>query len=181
MACEVALMTPQVDVQAMDSLYNQATWNQQLSPELTSPVHVPSPLSAGSAVRSPASSVHSPAPLSHAGSPMPASMPRVTCCSPVSANSPNMQAVAHSPIMQGTPVMDNVLSIVKQECLDYNGCSGMDAHHDSLSSLLRNDMIAVQNLSMLPPHMGPPHPREILDGECLLLFFCLKKCDQLLK
>ena len=176
-------MTPQVDVQTMDSLYSQATWNQQLSPELTSPVHAHSPLSAGSAVHSPASSAHSPAPLSHAGSPM----PMVNgCCSPVSAvGSPNVQAVAHSPIMQQvTPVMDNMLSVVKQECLDvdqlrFNNCAPMDSHHhDSLSSLLRsNEMIAVQNLSMLPPHMGPPHPREILDGEesvCLLFL----RCDQ---
>ena len=167
-------MTPQVDVQAMDSLYNQATWNQQLSPQLGSPVHAHSPLSAGSAVHSPASCVHSPAPLSHAGSPMPASM--VSCCSPVSANSPNMQAAAHSPIMPGAPVMETMLSTIKQECLEvdhlrYHSCVAMDGQHDSLSSLLRNnEMIAVQNLSMLPPHMGPPHPREILDGECLFTF-----------
>jgi len=166
-------MTTQVDVQAMDSLYNQATWNQQLSPELTSPVHAHSPLSAGSAVHSPASSAHSPAPLSHNGSPMPAAMVN-GCCSPGSAGSPNIQAAAHSPILH--PVVDNMLSVVKQECLDmdqmrFNNCAPMDNHHDGLSSLLRNsEMIAVQNLSMLPPHMGPPHPREILDGERVFVF-----------
>lgn len=154
MACEVAVMNPQqLDVSAMESLYNQGTWNQPLSPELSyahSPqgsVHSPSTVGANSPV------------LSHAGSPMPAA-----CCSPVSVHSPNMQA-AHSPIMQGSP--DNMLSSsgVKQEHLD----ADLRFEHgacDSLSSLLRsNDMIAVQNMAMAPPHMGPPHPREILDGE----------------
>ena len=138
----------------MESLYNQGPWSQPLSPELSSPVYSPhasahSPLSTVSA--------HSPV-LSHAGSP-PAGA--IGCCSPVSAHSPSMQA-AHSPIMHGSPV--DMLSSVKQEQFDelrYN--SNCD---DSLSSLLRNnELIAAQNMAMAPPHMGPPHPREILDGK----------------
>lgn len=153
----VALMNPQMDP-TMESLYNQSTWNQPLSPEMNSSVY---------AAHSPQGSVHSPGSahspvLSHAGSPMPAAP---GCCSPVSVHSPmpNMQA-AHSPIMAGSP--DNMLSSVKQEQLDVelHYCS-----HDScesLSSLLRsNDMIAAQNMAVAPPHMGPPHPREILDGK----------------
>lgn len=165
MACEV-MMNTQVEVAAMEGLYNHGTWNQPLSPELGSPVHAHSPLNT---VRSPSASssvsVHSPV-LSHAGSPMPA-LPG--CCSPVSAQSPNMQAAVHSPVMQqqqhGSPA-DRMLSggAVKQEQLDAelrysDSC-------DSLSTLLRNnEMIAAQNMAMLPPHMGPPHPRELLDGE----------------
>lgn len=159
MACEVLMnqMEP-----AMESLYNQSTsWNQPLSPEMNSPVY--SAHSPQGSVHSPAScssSAHSPV-LSHAGSPLPG------CCSPVSAHSPNMQA-AHSPAnIAGSPV-DGMLSSVKQEQLDaeLRYCGGDSC--DSLSSLLRsNDMIAAQNLAVAPPHMGPPHPREILDGELL--------------
>ena len=158
MACEVALMN-QMDP-AMESLYNQSTWNQPLSPEMTSPVY--SAHSPQGSVHSPASA-HSPV-LSHAGSPLPAAP---GCCSPVSAHSPNMQA-AQSPVnVAGSPV-DSMLSSVKQEQLDaeLRYCSGDNC--DSLSSLLRsNDMIAAQNLAVAPPHMGPPHPREILDGELI--------------
>lgn len=158
MACEVAVMTHQMEVPAMDSLYNQGTWSQPLSPELSSPVYAHSPQGS---VHSPSSVIaHSPI-LSHAGSPMPAAP---GCCSPVSVHSPNMQA-AHSPIMQGSPV-DNMLSNVKQEHLDAELRYAASDNCDSLSSLLRNnEMIAAQNMAMAPPHMGPPHPREILDGK----------------
>ncbi len=149
MAC---VMNPQMDVPAMESLYNQGTWNQPLSPELGSPVYAHSPQGS---VHSPQSVGSNSPVLSHAGSPMPAAQ---GCCSPVSVHSPNMQA-AHSPVMAGSPA--NMLSSVKQEQFDrYNNDSC-----DSLSSLLRNDMIAAQNMAMAPPHMGPPHPREILDGK----------------
>ena len=157
MACEVAMMNPQVDVPAMGGLYNQATWNQPLSP-----VHAHSPIGS---MHSPSSvSVHSPV-LSHAGSPMPA-MPG--CCSPVTVHSPNMQA-AHSPVMHGSPA-DSILNNVKQEQMDAELRYNVENCCDSLSSLLRNDMIAAQNMAMIPPHMqGPPHPREILDGEFTLI------------
>ena len=74
-----------------------------------------------------------------------------------------MQA-AQSPVVAGSPA-DNMLSSVKQEQFDRYG-----DNCDSLSSLLRsNDMIAAQNMAMAPPHMGPPHPREILDGKLVQL------------
>jgi hypothetical protein len=58
-----------------------------------------------------------------------------------------------------------MLSSVKQE-QHLDDLRFENAACDSLSSLLRsNDMIAVQNLALAPPHMGPPHPREILDGK----------------
>lgn len=157
MACEVAMMNPQMDP-AMESMYSQSTWSQQpLSPELSyahSPqgsVHSPSSMSARSPV------------LSHAGSPMPAAP---GCCSPVSVHSPNMQA-AHSPVMGCGSPADNMLSSVKQEQLEAELRFGAGSDScESLSSLLRsNDMIAAQNMALAPPHMGPPHPREILDGE----------------
>lgn len=157
MACEVAVLNPQqMDVSAMESLYNQGAWNQPLSPELGSPVYAHSPQ--GSEHSPSTVGAHSPV-LSHAGSPMPA-----VCCSPVSVHSPNMQA--HSPVMHGSPALaDNILRSVKQELdtdLHFENC----ACDSSLSSLLRNnEMIAVQNMAMAPPHMGPPHPREILDGK----------------
>ena len=151
MAC---VMNPQMDVPAMESLYNQGTWNQPLSPELNSPVYAHSPQGS---VHSPQSVGSNSPVLSHAGSPMPAAQ---GCCSPVSVHSPNMQA-AHSPVMAGSPA-DNMLSSVKQEQFDRYSSDNCD----SLSSLLRsNDMIAAQNMAMAPPHMGPPHPREILDGK----------------
>lgn len=159
MACEVALMSTQLDP-SMESLYNQSTWNQPLSPEMHSPVYA--------AAQSPQGSVHSPASahspvLSHAGSPMPAAP---GCCSPVSVHSPNMQA-AQSPVMAGSPA-ENMLSSVKQEQLDAELRYCGNDSCESLSSLLRNnDMIAAQNMAVAPPHMGPPHPREILDGESL--------------
>ena len=137
------------NLQAMDNLCNQATWNQPLSPELNSPVH---------AQNSPSGSPI----LSHAGSPMPA-MPG--CCSPVSVHSPNMQA-AHSPVMQGSPAaVENLHHSVKQEQLDAEIHYISGDNSESLSSLLRsNEMIATQNMAMVPSHMGPA-PREILDGE----------------
>ena len=155
MACEVAVMNPQMDV---SSLYNQGTWNQPLSPELGSPVYAHSP---DGSVHSPSTvGANSPV-LSHAGSPMPAAAQG--CCSPVSVQSPNMQA-AHSPIMHGSP--DNMLSSVKQEQLDAELRFANESCGDTLSSLLRNnEMIAAQNMALAPPHMGPPHPREILDGK----------------
>lgn len=157
MTCEVAVL-PQMDVPAMESLYNQGPWSQPLSPELVYSPH--------GSVHSPHGSVHSPLSthspvLSHAGSPMPAGA--MGCCSPVSAHSPSMQA-AHSPIMHGSPV--DMLSSVKQEQFEELRGYGGSCVDDSLSSLLRNnEMIAAQNMAMAPPHMGPPHPREILDGK----------------
>lgn len=181
MACEVAMMTPQVDVQTMDNLYNQAAWNHPLSPELS---HAHSPLGS---IHSPASSVRSPAALSHVGSPIPATM--VGCCSPVSAHSPNMQAAVHSPIVQGSPAVECMLRSIKQEHLEvdhmrFSSSCALENHHESLSSLLRNnEMIAVQNMAMVPPHMGPPHPREILDGKldycvCVLLFLIATRANK---
>lgn len=162
MACEVAVLNPQMDVSSIESLYNHGTWNQPLSPELGSPLYAHSPQGS---VHSP-STVGSPV-LSHAGSPMPAG---AGCCSPVSVHSPHMQAhsphmQAHSPIMHGSPADMLSLRSVKQEQLDAELRFAGD-HCDSLSSLLRNnEMIAAQNMALAPPHMGPPHPREILDGE----------------
>ena len=166
MAC--ALMNPQMDP-TMESLYNhQSTWNQPLSPEMNSSVY---------AAHSPQGSVHSPGSahspvLSHAGSPMPAA---AGCCSPVSVHSPNMQA-AHSPVMAGSPA-ENMLGSIKQEQLEaeLRYCSSDSC--ETLSSLLRsNELIAAQNMAVAPPHMGPPHPREILDGkskETLFYSACL--------
>lgn len=165
MACEVAVMNPQMDVSAMESLYNQGAWSQPLSPELSlsSPVYAQSPQGS---VHSPCSVIANSPVLSHAGSPMPG------CCSPVSVHSPNMQA-AHSPPMVHSPV-NNMLSSVKQEQLDVELCYAASDSHDSLSSLLRNnEMIAAQNMAMAPPHMGPPHPREILDGKCEIAVKCV--------
>lgn len=165
MACEVAVLNPQqMDVSAMDSLYNHSSWKPL---DLGSPIYAHSPQGS---VHSPSSvGANSPV-LSHVGSPMAAAAP--VCCSPVSVHSPNSMQAAHSPIMHGSPVMhgsplcaDNMLGgvIVKQEHLD---AELRFANDSCLSSLLRNnEMIAAQNMAMAPPHMGPPHPREILDGE----------------
>ena len=153
----------------MDSLYNQAAWNQPLSPGLN---HAHSPIGS---IHSPISSVHSPAALSHVGSPIPATL--VGCCSPVSAHSPNMQTTVHSPVIRGSPVVENILRSVKQEHLEvdhlrFGSACALENHHESLSSLLRNnEMIAVQNMSMVPSLMGPPHPREILDGKLDIVVF----------
>lgn len=160
MACEVAVMNPQqMDVSAMESLYSHGSWNPALSPELGSPIYAHSPQGS---VHSPlsVSAANSPV-LSHVGSPMVAAAP--ICCSP--AHSPNSMQAAHSPVMHGSPLSDNMLESVKQERFD---AELRFANEDScLTSLLQNnEMIAAQNLAMAPPHMGPPHPREILDGKC---------------
>lgn len=158
MACEVAVLNPQMDVSAMESLYNHDSW-KPLCPDLGSHIYAHSPQGSVQSVHSPSSVCSNSPVLSHVGSPMAAAAPM--CCSPVSVHSP-MQA-AHSPIMDGSPALsDNILASVKQEFdaeLRY-------ANDSCLSSLLRNnEMIAAQNMAMAPPHMGPPHPREILDGK----------------
>lgn len=164
MACEVAVMNPQqMDVSAMESLYGHGSWKPLSPHELGSPLYEHSVSPQGS-VHSPSSVSAASSPvLSHVGSPMAAP----TSYSPV--HSPNSMQAAHSPIMHGSPLSaaDNMLSasIVKQEQLDVELRYANDS---CLSSLLRNnDMIAAQNMALAPPHMGPPHPREILDGEYL--------------
>ncbi len=160
-------MNPQVDVPAMGSLYNQGTW----SSELGSPLHEHSPLGS---VHSPVGSAHSPV-LSHNCSPMPTMQ---GCCSPIS---PIMQP-AHSPIMHGSPGSDMIdLNCVKQERLHDELRYSGDSCCESLSSLLRsNELIAAQNMAMIPSHMGPPHPREILDGKFTMHFLVYYATVQLL-
>ena len=143
MACEV--MT-----HAVDSVYHQSSWNQPLSPEIGSPVHVHSPLGS---VCSPAS-VHSPI-LSHANSPQYAA---AGCCSPVAAHSPSMQA--QSPIGAMQALSPHGAGEVKQEQLD--DFSRFDSSN-CLSSLLRS---SAQDIMGQQPHlMQPPHPSDILDGK----------------
>ena len=134
---------------AVDTVYHQASWNQPLSPEIGSPVHVHSPLNGS--VCSPAASVNSPV-LSHANSPQYAG-----CCSPVAAHSPIMQA--QSPIGAMQALSPN--AEIKQEQLD--DFSRYDSSN-CLSSLLRSS--AQDIMGQQPPHlMQPPHPSDILDGK----------------
>lgn len=152
MACEVAMLNHPVDVSGVPELYHQASWSQPLSPEMmSSPVHAQSPLGS---VCSPVSSVHSPV-LSHPNS-------SLGCCSPVTAHSPAVQA--QSPIaatMHGSPLDAQIKQEQGLENADFRystDCIG----GNSLSTLLRGG-------TMMNGHMGPPAPREILDGEFLCL------------
>lgn len=143
MACQVEVNP------VMDGFYHQASWSQPLSPEMGSPVYAQSPV--GSCC-SPCSGAQSP--LSHMNSPV---------CSPPAAHSPMMQA--HSPIHAQVPVSVNVC--IKQEfdeALRYDNC-----HFANLLKSCAPELTATTTLSMAPIHMGPPHPREILDGELLFV------------
>ena len=153
MACEVAMLNHPVDVSGVPELYHQTNWSQPLSPEMmSSPVHAHSPLGS---VCSPVSSVHSPI-LSHPNS-------SLGCCSPVAALSPAVQA--HSPLaaMHGSPLD---VHIKQEQGLDADFRYVSDCGLNSLSTLLRGG-------TMLNGHMGPPAPREILDGkfECVYAEF----------
>lgn len=159
MACEVVM--PQVEV--IDGLYHQTAWTQPLSPEMGSPVYAHSPVGS---VCSPASA-HSP--LSHANSPIGG------CCSPIAAaQSPVMQTQSpmHGPPMLCVPI--------KQEFDD--SFHGYESHCSHLTSLLKctaPDMAgaAFANGCL----MGPPAPREILDGTLLCIVTCTEVCTQFYK
>ncbi len=170
MACEVAVMNPQVEMNpVIDSYYHHqtASWGQPLSPDMSSPVYAHSPVgSVGSPV-----SVHSPfgmgahSPLSHA--PLPS--PPMAANSPPAAHSPMMpQAAVHSPV--------HVLAsgYIKQEQYDEpalcyepvnTGCSHL-THllKSTVPELLHHSLVS----SMAP--MGAPLAREILDGK---LSYCV--------
>lgn len=149
MACEVVVM-PHVEVNpVIDGLYHPTTWTQPLSPEMGSPVYAHSPLGS---VCSPASA-HSP--LSHANSPIGG------CCSPVAAaHSPIMQA--HSPVHGSTATMP-----IKQEYDD----STYRSTCSRLTSLLKTQDLNGATFAT-GSFMGPPAPREILDGTWL--YVCTK-------
>ena len=142
MACEVVM--PQVEV--MEGLYHQTAWTQPLSPEMGSPVYAHSPVGS---VCSPASA-HSP--LSHANSPIGG------CCSPVAA--------AHSPIMASQSPMHGppMLCVpIKQEFEDSFHTYESNCSH--LTSLLKCTPPELANAAFAHGClMGPPAPREILDG-----------------
>ena len=137
---------PHVEVNpVMDGLYHQTTWTQPLSPEMGSPVYAHSPVGS---VCSPASA-HSP--LSHANSPIGG------CCSPVAA--------AHSPIMQAQSPVHGSMTIKQEYDDSYRGtCS-------RLTSLLKTQDLSGATFPN-GSFMGPPAPREILDGTWL--YVCTK-------
>ncbi len=167
MACEVAVLNPQVEMNpVMDGFYHHqtASWVQPLSPDVSSPSYAHSPVGS---IGSPAS-VHSPfgigahSPLTHA----PVPSPPMGACSPPAAHSPMMpQAAAHSPISVSAS------GYIKQEhydepalCYDsMSGCSHL-THllKSSVPELLHHTLVST---SMSP--MGVPRSREILDGKHL--------------